>query len=131
MHAAFPLRPEPGRLVSSTLAKTNYLTAGIPHLNKPMKTSRYLKCSIALLLLALAASPAFAGTKEQLIQLQTQVQALQDQMARMQQSFDERMGVMRNLVEQTTDSVNKMNGSLSTLDKSVRQQSGDSGTKVE
>src|SRR5437868_9433901 len=84
-----------------------------------------------MLLAMLVALPAHAGTKEQLIQLQTQVQALQDQMARMQQSFDERMGVMRNLVEQTTDSVNKMNGSLSTLDKSVRQQSGDSGTKVE
>src|SRR2546423_8810586 len=48
--------------------------------------------------LLLASLPARAGTKEQLIQLQTQVQALQDQMARMQQSFDERMGVMRNLV---------------------------------
>jgi tol-pal system protein YbgF len=59
------------------------------------------------------------------------MQAMQDQMARMQQSFDERMGVMRNLVEQTTDSVNKMNGAIAALDKGVRQQSGDSGSKVE
>ncbi|MCU1284591.1 MAG: Tetratricopeptide repeat protein [Acidobacteriales bacterium] len=86
---------------------------------------------LGLLLFAAASSPAIAGTKEQLIQLQTQMQALQDQMARMQQSFDERMGVMRNLVEQTTDSVNKMNGAVSTLDKSVHQQSGESGGKVD
>ncbi len=82
-------------------------------------------------LLVASALPASAGTKEQLIQLQTQVQALQDQMARMQQTFDERMGVMRNLVEQTTDSVNKMNTTVSGLDKNLNQQSSDSGTKVD
>jgi tol-pal system protein YbgF len=114
------------------LAKTNHLKAERLHLKmRAMKKSKYLRSSIVFLFFAIAALPAFAGTKEQLIQLQAQVQALQDQMAQMKQSFDERMGVMRNLVEQTTDSVNKMNGSLSTLDKSVRQQSGDSGTKVE
>jgi tol-pal system protein YbgF len=86
---------------------------------------------LGLLLLTVASTPAFAGTKEQLIQLQTQMQALQDQMAQMKTSFDERMGVMRNLVEQTTDSVNKMNNGISALDKSVHQQSGDSGAKVE
>lgn len=75
--------------------------------------------------------PASAGTKEQLIQLQTQVQALQDQMARMQQSFDERMGVMRNLVEQTTDSINRMNTSLASLDKGMKSQITDSGGKVD
>ncbi|HUR36727.1 MAG TPA: tetratricopeptide repeat protein [Terriglobales bacterium] len=75
--------------------------------------------------------PATAGTKEQLIQLQTQMQALQDQMARMQQSFDERMGVMRNLVEQSTDSVNRLNNSLSSFDKGVRTQITDSGAKAD
>jgi tol-pal system protein YbgF len=79
----------------------------------------------------LASLPASAGTKEQLIQLQTQVQALQDQMARMQQSFDERMGVMRSLVEQSTDSVNRLNNSLSSFDKGVRTQITDSGTKAD
>src|SRR3954470_2566267 len=75
--------------------------------------------------------PAFGGTKEQLIQIQTQVQALQDQMAQMKQSFDERMGVMRNLVEQTTDSVNKMNNNVNDLGKSIQQQNGNSGAKVD
>ncbi len=86
---------------------------------------------LTLALLLVASLPASAGTKEQLIQLQTQVQALQDQMARMQQSFDERMGVMRNLVEQSTDSVNRLNNSLAAFDKGVKTQITDSGGKVD
>jgi tol-pal system protein YbgF len=62
--------------------------------------------------------PGFAVSKE-MVQLQTQVQQLQDQMARMQQSFDERMGVMRNLVEQQTDTVNKVNSSLQSLEQTL------------
>jgi tol-pal system protein YbgF len=91
-----------------------------------MKKSLFLA-----LLCAVLAVPSFAGTKEQLIQLQTQMQDLQDQMHRMQQSFDERMGVMRSLIEQTTDAVNKTNASVATLDKSLHAQTGESGTKVD
>lgn len=89
---------------------------------------RLLVAALAVILLS---TPAFAGTKEQLIQLQTQVQALQDQMSRMQTSFDERMGVMRNLVEQTTDSVNKLNASIATVDKGLQSRTAESSTRVE
>lgn len=90
---------------------------------------RHLAAALALCLVFTL--PASAGTKEQLIQLQTQMQALQDQMARMQQSFDERMGVMRNLVEQTTDSVNKLNNTLDTVNKGLQEQTGESTSKVD
>ena len=60
-----------------------------------MKT---LKFFVPLALLVAAALPAFPVSKE-IVQLQTQVQALQDQMAQMKQSFDERMGVMQHLIE--------------------------------
>ncbi len=89
------------------------------------------KTLVVTLALSLFALPAAAGTKEQLIQIQTQIQALQDQMARMQQSFDERMGVMRNLVEQTTDSVNRLNNTMASLDKGIKSQVTDSGSKVD
>jgi tol-pal system protein YbgF len=59
------------------------------------------------------------------------MQDLQDTMHRMQQSFDERMGVMRNLVEQTTDAVNKTNASVANLEKSMHAQNGESTTKVD
>ena len=93
-----------------------------------------MKKSFLFVFLAFAicctALPAFAANKD-MIQLQTQVQALQEQMARMQQSFDERMGVMRNLVEQTTDNVNKMSVSVDTLNKSLQQQNADAAGRLD
>ena len=85
-----------------------------------------------LVLLAMAlAAPAFAGTKEQLIQLQTTVQLLQDNMVRMQQSFDERMGVMKDLITQQTDNVNRMSSAVDNLQKTLQQQTADSSGKVD
>ena len=93
-----------------------------------MKTKRLLPL---LALLGLwCALPAFGVSKE-IVQLQTQVQALQDQMARMQQSFDERMGVMRSLIEQTTDNMNKVTTALNSLQKTLSQQNSDMGAKVD
>jgi tol-pal system protein YbgF len=77
------------------------------------------------------AQPASAGTKEQLIQLQTTVQVLQDNMAQMKQSFDERMGVMKDLITQQTDNVNRMSTALDNLQKSLQQQNTDSANKVD
>jgi len=89
---------------------------------------------IAVLLVAgfsiFSPAPVFGVAKE-IIQLQTQVQALQDQMARMQQAFDERMGVMRSLVEQSTDNINRMGTAVESLQKSVQQQNNDSGGRVD
>ena len=66
-----------------------------------------------------------------MVQLQTQVQQLQDSMTQMKQSFDERMGVMKNLIEQTTDNVNRLNSNVDNLTKTLQQQSGDSGAKTD
>src|SRR5437868_9570662 len=85
---------------------------------------------LAALLLAFFSMPAFGVSKE-IIQLQTQVQNLQDQMTQMRQSFDERMGVMKNLVEQTTDNINKMTTSVDALQKAVQQQNADTAGKVD
>ena len=91
------------------------------------KTSIFL----AAVIVALAAStPAFAFNKD-IVQLQTQVQGLADQMSRMQQSFDERMGVMRNLIEQSTDSVNKLSFNLEVVAKSMQKESGDSQARMD
>jgi len=73
-------------------------------------------------------APAWAVSKE-MVQLQTQVQQLQEQMTAMQRSFDERMGVMKNLVEQDTDAVNKVANALTALQTTLAKQQGDAGTK--
>src|SRR4051812_45126937 len=72
-----------------------------------MKTQRIATIAELLVDLSWTATPALAVSKE-IIQLQTQVQQLQDQMAQMKQSFDERMGVLQHLVEQSTDNMNKV-----------------------
>ena len=90
-----------------------------------MKLKRFIYVMFALLL-PVASTPSFAVSKE-IIQLQTQVQQLQDQMALMQQSFDERMGVMRHLVEQQTDTINQVNAGIQNLQKTLAQQQVDTG----
>jgi tol-pal system protein YbgF len=57
--------------------------------------------------IALVLPSAHAENKD-MIQLQTQMQTLIDAVARLQQSNDERMGVMKDLVQQTADSMNRM-----------------------
>jgi tol-pal system protein YbgF len=78
----------------------------------------------------LAAAPAFGASKE-MIQLQTQVQALQDQMSRMQQSFDQQMGVMNHLMEQNTDNMNKVSASMNQLQTAMTKLQTDNGGKVD
>jgi tol-pal system protein YbgF len=72
-----------------------------------------------------------ADTKSQLIQIQTQLQLMQDNMSRMQQSFDERMGVMKDLLTQQVDNVNKMGATVQNLQKTLGQQTTDAGSKVD
>jgi tol-pal system protein YbgF len=83
-----------------------------------------------LSMLCLAVTPAWAVNKET-IQLQTQVQQLQEQMTAMQRSFDERMGVMKNLVERDTDAVNKVAAALTALQATLQKQQGDSSSHVD
>lgn len=95
-----------------------------------MNLSKITAVAVLALMVTAPVTPAFAVSKE-IIQLQTQVQDLADRMARMQQSFDERMGVMRSLVEQSTDNVNKLTESVQILQKSLQEQNTDSQGKIE
>jgi tol-pal system protein YbgF len=81
-------------------------------------------------MLSWPAVPAHAANKD-MVQLQTQVQQLQEQMTAMKTSFDERMGVMKNLVEQNTDASNKTTAAITTLQQTLQKQQGDSSGKVD
>jgi tol-pal system protein YbgF len=85
---------------------------------------------LAFMLVAGSASPAY-GVDKEVIQLQTMVQSLQQQMARMQQSFDERMGVMRSLVEQSTDNINKVTAAIDNLNRALREQQQEAGGRTD
>jgi tol-pal system protein YbgF len=85
----------------------------------------------AALGLALFLSPAAFGANKDMVALQTQVQALQDQLARLQQSNDERFGAMRSLLEQNTDTVNRVANSLDAISHSLQTSTTDQGSKVD
>ncbi len=92
-----------------------------------MSAQRTLKFASAVLLCALA-SPAFASNRD-MVQLQTQVQQLQDAVARLQQSNDERMGVMKDLIQQSADSVNRMSQNMDVIQKQLADAHTAQGAK--
>jgi len=75
----------------------------------------------AVLIAGLLNLPASAESKD-MVQLQTQIQGLQDSVARLQQSNDERMGVLKDLVQQSADSVNKMSAAMDALTIKMQAQ---------
>ena len=92
-----------------------------------MSRNRLIPAALAVLLIA-GAIPAHAANKD-MIQLQTQVQQLQDAVARLQQSNDERMGVLKDLVQQTADSVNKMSTVVGGLQQRMQTLQNATGQK--
>jgi len=95
-----------------------------------MKRHRISALFALFSMLVLAAAPVW-GVSKDMVQLQTQVQQLQEQMTAMQRSFDERMGVMKNLVEQDTDAVNKVATALNGLQATLQKQQSDGGSKTD
>ncbi len=77
--------------------------------------------TVTFLLAALASLPARAVNKD-MIQLQTQVQQLQDAIANLQKSNDESFGMLKQLVQQTSDAVNGMSVTVNGLKLSMQNQ---------
>jgi len=95
-----------------------------------MNSNRIQLVAALFIALLVAATPALAVNKD-LIELQTQVTQLQQQMTQMKQSFDERMGVMKNLLEQNTDAANKVTTAISGLQASINKQQQDRSGQVD
>lgn len=87
-----------------------------------MSQLRFVRfAGLALLVCSLVPIRAHAVNKD-MIQLQTQIQQLQDAVARLQQSNDERMGVLKDLVQQSTDTINKMSVAVNGLELRMQNQ---------
>lgn len=83
---------------------------------------------VCFLFVGAGTAPAHAANKD-IIQLQTQVQQLSDAVARLQQTSDERWGVLKDLVQQTADSVNKMTVVVNGVNVKVQNLQNASGQK--
>ncbi|MBB5315767.1 tetratricopeptide repeat protein [Tunturibacter empetritectus] len=101
---------------------------------KPKQPRKFVTPTFPLAALLAAilfcSAPAFAVSKD-MVQLQTQIQALQDAVARLQQSNDERMGVMKDLIQQSADSINKMGANVDVMRKQLQTQQETQSGKVD
>jgi tol-pal system protein YbgF len=79
----------------------------------------------AVLVLGLCA-PSFAVSKE-ILQLQQQVSLLMQQIRDLQRDFDTNIAVVKSLVSQNTDSVNKLSVAVNTIQQTLNSQTATSG----
>jgi len=84
---------------------------------------------VGLLIIALAATPAFAQ-KEQIIALQRDVAQLDEEVRNLQKSNDEKLDAIRQLVQQALDASGKASSGMSTLQRSVSDTLNDQQKKV-
>jgi Uncharacterized protein conserved in bacteria len=87
--------------------------------------------AIVVAAIVIAFTQPVVPANKDMVALQTQVQALTDQMVQMKTSFDERMGVMRNLIEQSTDNTNKVAAAVNALNQELGKQHSDTGSRVD
>ncbi len=92
--------------------------------------ARFLAAAALAMMIAPAALPAHAASKE-IIELQTQVQQLLDQVQRLQSTFDSKFGVLQNLAEQTADEANKMTSAVNALQQKMDAESQNSNGKLD
>ena len=89
--------------------------------------TRYASLLTLVFALCLFSTPAWSVNKE-MVQLQSSVDDLKAQMTQMTQSFNERMGVMKNLMDQNTDTMNKVGAAVNSLQTLIQKQQGDSAS---
>jgi tol-pal system protein YbgF len=80
--------------------------------------------------IALLAPPAFAVDRE-VIELQQSVALLQGMVRELQRNFDEKIAVMRTLIEQSTGQMTRITGDLSSLQQSIQATVGTAGQRME
>ena len=92
--------------------------------------NRLLMVAVSSFLMVSAPRPAHAASKE-IIELQTQVQQLLDQVQRLQSTMDARLGVLQHLAEQTADNSNRVTAAVTDLQKKLNTQSDGAGSKLD
>jgi tol-pal system protein YbgF len=77
---------------------------------------------LRLALIALLLSPFALAQKREFVELQRDVATLQDQVRSLERSFNEKMGSLTTLVQQSIDSIGKLNTAMAVLDASLRDR---------
>jgi uncharacterized protein involved in exopolysaccharide biosynthesis len=89
------------------------------------------KVIVLLLAIAVFSLPAYAGPSKEMIELQAQMQ----QLLKMQQSIDEKLGAvqenMKSLIQQTNEALARVSASVDRIDKSTAKESAASDSCVD
>ena len=85
---------------------------------------------LLVVLLAFAAIPSLAQKKE-IIQLQSAVARLETDLRDLRSSMDERMGMLRQVVEQATDNVNRLNVAIEKSQLAIQSSIAQQGPKMD
>lgn len=94
-----------------------------------MRKTLVLSSLIALLVLCTV--PRAHAVSKEMVQLQTQVQQLQDALQHLQDSQNQQLSVMQHVVQQISDSVNRMNTTVTTLQNQLQSQTEAGGGKID
>ncbi len=87
-------------------------------------------CLALLLVLVVSPSWGLAGTKEEIVRLQSDVLQLQEQIRLLQKSTDDRGSVLKSLLEQLNDQIAKSNLAMENLSQALSGQKAEVGTAV-
>ena len=85
---------------------------------------------VAVLVVVFLPTPAYPVAKE-IIRIEAAVARLEADMRDMRSTFHERMGMMRQLMEQTTDAINKLNVVTEQVQLSIKGSVAAQGSKVD
>lgn len=87
---------------------------------------------VAVLALLVVSTPRSAhATSKDMIELQTQVQNLLDQVQKLQSTVDQRFAVLQHLSEQTTDNANRVTAAIEALQQKMGTQSDGAAGKLD
>lgn len=90
-----------------------------------------LSAGLILLAAATAGTPAAFAQKKEIIQLQRDMELLSQTVRDVQRSIDEKHAVLKTLIEQSLDSVNRLNTTMGALQKAVQDVQASTGARVD
>jgi len=91
-----------------------------------MRPVKYL-----IILSCLAMVPCAGSADREIVQLKSQLEALQDQTTRMQLAFDKTVGSMHSLNEKNADSLNKLSTTLTEFHAALNREQVDSSNRMD
>ena len=94
-------------------------------------TRNRLLATAVLSFVFLASAPRAHAVSKEIVELQTQVQQLLDQVQRLQSTLDTKMGVLQHLAEQTADEANQMTTAVNALQQKLNTQNEAASGKLD